>query len=136
MGEYTVNKRIDKISRATIYVSGLFGYKLIEAREVTHGSGPYAQFEDAVWVEFIEKGRRKRIRITEGSHPSIVIVEGWGQPLLRDPYAEATQLTGGTLTGTRHPSCAEEWDREFEEYLSSLNAKILADFRGHDSKAR
>lgn len=124
--------------RVTIYKIGEFGmgYRKIEASRVAWGFGRYAQYDNAVTVEFTPKGARKALEFVETRHASTIILDGWGHP---DPDSMWGEANGGTQT-SRHRAFDRAWESEFAAQLAAhvaaTGAKILADFRGHDPKDR
>lgn len=113
----------------TLYLCGMFGYYKIEARRATIERGPYAQYPSAVHVAWVERGKRKPKGKTETSHPSVVMLAGFGHFDVRD---ETAPTDGGRIT--RHASFAPEWEQEFADqlaaYLKTSGATMLADLRG------
>lgn len=151
------------IPRATLYVSTIFGnvglldtgrqfssgnrlkdmmgYQRIEATQIQHGIIMLAGGEQVVRVQFIPRGKRVPCEIVEDSAPTLVILDGWGHPEIREWYNETVdRRTGVTTRAARHLFGAEEWQTEFDEfldrYLSDSSSLVLADYRSHNTKAR
>jgi hypothetical protein len=123
------------IKIGTLYIRGGFGYEKVEATQIHYELVEYAQFRNAVRVTFLPKRKRLKRQITECYRPRIVVLEGWGHP---DPPGifKRKDVTnpGITLYETRHISCAEAWDAEFDlflqSYLNTGSAKVMIDYRG------
>jgi len=128
--------------RVTLYVRGAFGYERIEAKWVRVDRRPYAQYADAIFVEF--QPRRTRLarvmRLT--SRPDLVILLGWDHPDLQQA-TESTQqtmtigqhTTTYTVTQTKYASADARYPQEFESaldaHLTSLPlTQLLLDLRG------
>ena len=129
---------IPTIDRGTIYWGGTFDYRKKEARQIEVRVGQYAQYDAAVVVTCIEKGRRKQSELTLTSG-RLVILSGWGHPSAPGTYDAGTPLagdSGATIHHTRYPMNDLRWNREFdaflEDYIIQGGAAIVADFRDHD----
>lgn len=99
----------------------------------------FAQYADAIRIEFREKGKRKMYYFLEDSRPSTVILLGWGHMDVREMYEKHKELgnigEGVTAYVTRHISGDKKWDNEFEKdfekYLNTVPlVQILLDLRG------
>jgi hypothetical protein len=129
------------VGESTIYYHGMFalsgiagvaaGYSKYEARTACVRIEPYAQFERAVIIDFVPRGKRKALRYIETA-PTSVILKGWGHPDLRDPLDEHRQ--------SRHYLGSNEWAEEFDHFLqvhlSHSSAEVLLDLRKHDAEPR
>jgi len=135
----------EMIPKATLYLIipedlRSYGYKRIEAKNVHHEIIEYAQYAEVVRVEFIPRGKRKRREIVDTDN-TLVILEGWGHPEIRDSRQFSDNTDGIIVYTYRHQWTSEEWNREFDEflrrYLERSSAVVLADYRDHDgSKLR
>lgn len=119
-----------------LYIGGMFGYRRVECRSVSIVRKPWAQFDRALVVEYVEKGKRKAHgfvcysfrRRTEGEAPGI----GTNTPFVVvdstvDEPATFEDIPSGTRT--RHLSCDPAWDREFDDVLTKSTARVLFDGR-------
>lgn len=124
----------------TAYTRGGFGYRRIELRVLNVRIAKYVQHEAAVWVEWIERGKRKRMgtTFTDRDGVGLVVLEGYGHPELRDWLEDTTtaaDVANGVTVGRSRWTCfAPEWsadfDRAFEAYAPGKT--VLADYRRHD----
>ena len=127
-----------EIPKGTLYLqsSMLGSYTKIEATNIKITTGRHAQYDCAVHVRFVPKGKRSLRGFVQDYHPTLVVLEGWGH---FDPD-DAFVRTSETSSITRHSSFSEEWETEFDaklaRYLASSKAVVLADFRGHKSSGR
>ena len=131
-----MNKTIPK---GTIYdLDPFFGYRRAEGRDISHGTWSVAQFRNAVFVRFTPRGKRKQTSVGSTSHPSIVVLEGWGHPDL----GRAVESEEFTADGRRYPverpkyiAGSGEWEELFssqlDQYVRQTGVRILVDYRGH-----
>jgi WD40 repeat protein len=128
--------------RVTIYVGGLFGYERIEAEWVHVNRGPYAQYVDAVFVEYLPR-RKRRGRLMRITHrPDLVILLGWDHPDLQqaweideEPDSSHRPNVKFTSMKTKYVSADPRYEQDFEgalnAYLEGLPlAQLLLDLRG------
>lgn len=123
--------------KVTIYhKSDLMGNIIkTEARLVEHGTRKYAQYDNAVFVNFVPKRKRKVRGLIATSRPYVLILEGWGHP---DPDslfgpAERSETTGVGFARGRYSAFSGGWVADFEKrinpYLESGKAAVVADYR-------
>jgi hypothetical protein len=123
---------------ATIYHRGDFGfaYHRIEVRTVAVVAQKWAQYERALAVSFIEKGKRKARGFVEMYRPELVILSGWGHPTPADPFRDL----GGGHSVSRASSHDESWGLEFEALIRPVIEAspdvLLGDYRGFDTQGR
>jgi hypothetical protein len=126
--------------KATIYIGGLFGVRKTEVRALEITTGPYAQYPNSVSVMFVEKGKRATQGYRLTNDPHLVILEGHGH-LEPDGMmgAASTRENGVIATQSRYASCDPRWRSDFDAqltaYLAKTGAKVLHDYRGHDTRA-
>lgn len=104
-----------ELAKATIYSQGNFGMSIrkVEARNVRVEIRPYAQWANAVQITFTPKGARNARELTETTHATAVILEGWGHALSPDGvYAP------GADRG-RYRSCDSRWVSDFMNQLAA-----------------
>lgn len=126
-------KTLHEFGPSTVYVHGAImsfvGYRSFYATRVSLKQMRHAQYERAVLVTLVPKGKRKERSYMETSHASTVIVEGWVEEQLPAPHDPS-----GTA---RHLSFDGQWNREFAAWLDAMcresGRKILADLRGYDA---
>lgn len=114
--------------KVTMLKLSAFGTSVIECRSVGIYNGPYAQHANAVHVEFVEKGKRKKRGFVETGDRSIVIVRGFDIPKPADVFEHRGDGSGIT----RFSSFAPEWRVEHDAYVRALKEsgiEILADTR-------
>ena len=129
------------LSKGTLYIGDLFGYVKLEATQIKYELVDYAQYRNAVQVTFLPKRKRLKRRITKGFRPRIIILEGWGHPEPPGPFQpENLGVAGFKSKKSRHLSCDEAWDTEFDfflrSYLNATAAKVAIDFRGFEPKEK
>ena len=69
-----------KDNLVTIYASGYLGVRKHEGRLIEHGTRKYAQYNNAPYVHFIPKRKRRARAITGDYRPYIVVLKGHGHP--------------------------------------------------------
>lgn len=108
-------------------------YNVVHCREIVVELAPYAQYSSAVRVKALMKGKRLWRSFTQGYDPNVVILEGHVDLKLPDMW------TGRACDGTvetsqaRHSGFSSGWDTEFADALKASGAKVLADYRGHNT---
>jgi hypothetical protein len=120
-------KNVRTYQNVTIYVEGMFGFLRIDAKSVEvwtdKWTDKYAQYAEAEFVRFVEKGKRKpRGFIKAGSGSSFVIVEGLGQPELGAP--QFTDNGNGSRI-TTYSSYDARWALEFARALEASGLNVL-----------
>ena len=124
--------------KVTIYTAG-FGITKIEAKECeVETEVSYAQYKNAIRYRYKEPRQRKARGGTQTSHPSLVILEGWGHLDPDDPMTAPKREGVFEVTRSRHSICSPEYGNEFgvklEAYLeANPNVKVLHDFRNHNT---
>ena len=100
----------------------------IDARQATIWIGPYAQYQNAVFVEFVGVGKRKGESFVREDDPYVVVV-----PL--DRAVEPDELyfeTKGSVSAARYSTTDPRWRKDFDLKLQLSSAPILADYRSKD----
>lgn len=109
-----------RFEKATIYtVSEFTG--MVTRTEVRSGKayiGRYAQYEKAVRVSFIPKGKRTLRAFARGSRPYVLILEGHGHPE-PESFTEPVEGDQVTITRSRYTSCDPRFVTDFIEMISS-----------------
>lgn len=108
------------------YARPILGYSRIEALRVEVRIEKYAQFERAVAVEFIPRGKRATRRYVETNRVTTVLLKGSGHPDVPHVIGEGPQLL-----------LDEKWHVEFAQFLDTYRrdsgAIVMLDLRGHDT---
>ncbi len=121
--------------KVTIYSGGgMFGITRYEAKLVAHGTKPYAQYEAAPFVHFVEKGKRTTRGIVQGYAPFILILDGHGHPEPDEGFVDADiSNTGMTCRRSRYASCDPRYQTDFNSlisgYLDANPGLVVADYR-------
>lgn len=123
--------------KVTLYLGDLWGYDRIEARDVSWIFEPYAQYRNAVRVEYTVRGKHKRETAIITKIPPLLILDGWGHPNPPPKYSQPEPISeNAVVQSTRRLSCDPEWENEFNAflngYLAGSKATVLSDFRKHD----
>jgi hypothetical protein len=128
--------------RVTLYVGGLFGYVNKEAEWVRVDRRPYAQYVDAIFVEYLPRRARRARQMILTDDPDLVILLGWEHPDLQQateteeqssPYGQRDRKM--TITKMKYAGADPRYEQEFESaldaYLASLPlTQLLLDMRG------
>lgn len=119
--------------KCTIYVAEGFGYHRIECRRAAVSRRPWAQYENAVEVCYVEKGKRKERWLYRGDRPRIVVLAGWGHPEATVAMETVENTRDYTVSRSRHSAYSPEWDKEFDAffaaYKAAKNPTVLVDTR-------
>lgn len=125
--------------KVTIYRKSEFGmgYVKVECRKFGFEHRKYAQYNNAVAVAFVEKGKRKVRGFHETTYPSCVVLEGHGHPDPDDPMtAPEVSETGCVVRRSRFSSFDPAWSEEFNAklagYLAESGATVVLDTREND----
>lgn len=101
--------------KATMLFMGTFGIVAVEVRDFKASEVAYAQYANAIRVDYLRKGKRKTEGVVKGYNPWYVLVEGHDIP---SPADHMEKVEGGSIT--RHASYSEEWDKEANAYVARL----------------
>jgi len=118
----------------TIYYSSDFvgGVNRIEAKLIDHGTTKYAQYNDAPFVKFIPKGKRKQIQILKGYKPFILIVSGTNTPEPPSFFSDSVSGNDVTSRTSKYLSHDERYLTDFNKLINPLlntKLKIVGDYR-------
>ena len=124
-------------NQVTIYVNSEFGGNIskIEGKLVKYEFGKYAQYDNALTVHFIPKGKRNVRGFTKCSHATVMILEGIGHPVPESMFGEPVKssVEGITLREGRHSMFSDAWDKNFDAmmdaYIAQNSPKIILDCR-------
>jgi hypothetical protein len=127
-------KETEKGIKVTIYFPGAFLGNILkyEGKLLDYGLRPYAQYPEVPYVDFIPKGKRKQVRVTQSYDPYMVILAGFGNPDPDPMYGTEEKLPSGTVVRkSRYSSFDSKWREDFNELLDLFRDKIayIADFR-------
>jgi hypothetical protein len=130
-------------TNVTLYApTGVMSSNLVkfECRTLRVEVGPYAQYAAAVRLTYVPKGSRKEREHVETYRPCAVILAGHGHMCPDGLFDESTRKTEGDISTvrSRYLSCDPRWQGDFDAklaaYVAEGKGRIVADFRGHDSK--
>ena len=129
------------INAVTIYFRGGYGMTKLECRELLIETGPYAQYEGAIFVSYVPKGARKPRAFVQTYQPDIVALAGWDHFNRDDSILpEQDAGTGVSVARGRYQSCDPRWASDFgaklANYLGARGIALAGDFRGHNSSER
>lgn len=124
-----------KFEKATIYTTSEFMGNVIKT-EVRRGEveiAPYAQYNEAVHVRFVPKGKRSQRGFVKSHKPFVLVLEGHGHPDAATLYGEteATQDGECSVARGRYRSFDAGWVRDFRSLMSSYinksqgNVKVI-----------
>ena len=124
-------KMISKnLNKATIYLQGPFGYSTLEVNDLVVFTGPYAQYQQAVFLEYRPKGARKGTRHRKAltGHPKAAVVEGWGRPQYDRFNTEV--ISGCVVRAAKHAVYSPEWEQDFSRFMEVHNLSPVVDLHG------
>ena len=105
-----------KKGKITIYSTGEFfgSVQKIEGYLVEHGTRKYAQYENAPFVRFIPKGKRKVCIIQKSYKPYLLILQGWANPEPEGMYKKEKEINGVIIKESRYQSCDDRYRSDFD----------------------
>lgn len=129
------------IQASTIYYRGGYGMSKIECRELLIETGPYAQYDSAIFVTLVPKGARKPRAFVQTYEPSLIALAGHGHLDPDDPMLPAEDRGNGvSVARGRYSSCDPRWGTDFATklvaYLGARGIALAADFWGHNASER
>jgi hypothetical protein len=117
----------------TVYLTSEWSnhVKKYEGKYVSHGTRKYAQYNNAPFVRFIPKGKRKFVEVQKCFHAYIVIIKGHGHP--DGPEEPKTVEDCGDVVVTTHhySNFDERHTNDFEKFINEYLPKceVIADYR-------
>jgi hypothetical protein len=120
----------------TIYTSGNAMWSNIVRIDATWARiwvGPYAQYKESVYVEYMPKGKRKAESLVSSGRPYVVVVPTTHAIQPDDLFLPA--IDGASSSPSRYNAADPRWRTDFDEQLRSANVPILADYRYLSSDA-
>ena len=123
--------------KATIYATGEFmgGINKIECYLLKHEHQKYAQYDKAVYIEFIPKGKRKARYFLTGHEPFYLILKGWNLPNPEDSFKIQSSSNGTIVKKSKYCSHDKRYRTEFNALINPLlkDFEIIHDYR-HTTK--
>lgn len=102
-----------------------------EAKLIEVGRKNYAQYDNAPYVVFIPKGKRKPFVTRATSYPYLLVIEGHGHPEPADMLGEGKTENGVTIRQSTYSSFDEAYKTDFDAiinpYLTDKN--VIVDVR-------
>ena len=117
----------------TLYFRGEFMGNMhrVEARAYSVTVGKYAQYDQAVFVAFLAKGKRKARGFVQGYRPDLLVLDDWGHPEPAPLFGEPAP--GEITVEAAHSSCSDGWARDFaaiiDPYIAAHPGIVLHDYR-------
>ena len=126
------------LAKATIVSQGEFGmsYRVDHVRDLRVYLGKHAQYTAAVHASFVVKGCRKRVGFVQSYRPNLIVLEGWADVNVPSMWGDAKKGDGATTQTSRGLSCSGLWSDEARAAVAASGAKVVRDFREHDSAER
>ena len=126
-----------ELDKATIYRQGAFGghYRTTEVRNLKVRFVSFAQYEHAIEVTFIPKGKRKTRQFVETYRPTLVIAKGWD--LAPAPRFERVVRKGDLIiTMDKNDATMNDpvHNKRFKEWLwdNEYNIPVVANFHSYN----
>lgn len=123
-----------KFENVTLYINGMmFGVSRIDCRTLEIREGyKYAQYNNAVHIQFVEKGKRKPRAIVITSLPFAVIVAT--KNAIQPAHWMDKNEDGSSVS--RYASCDPRYETDFLAKLQAANVPVLREYcswNAHDS---
>lgn len=107
------------MKKVTIYTGATFGIQKYEGTLVDCGTKKYAQYDNAPFVAYIPKGKRKTTGFIKGYKPYILIVEGFGHPAPDDMFLPPIiSETGVAVSKTRYSCFDDKYSHDFDAKIA------------------
>ena len=123
--------------KVTIYTGSDFGGTPLhlEAKEYHCGVRKWAQYNHAVELHWVPKGKRNIRGVVDTHDPlKTIILDGWSHPKGPSGYHPPEQHGGATVSMSKYlsfdPRYASDFNTFIDAYIKSKNVKVLADYRG------
>ena len=122
------------INKATIYrKSDFIGIVKSEVKNLKILRGPYAQYADAIFLEFVPAGKRKAVRIVGSYAPYFLILNGHGHPEPGSAMELVSSDAFVTVQKSKYlsfdPRYTSDFDAEIAPYLAAHPEVVAADLR-------
>ena len=117
--------------KATIYHSSEFTGRILktEVYLLKHYTREYAQYKNAVCVEFIPKGKRKPRRIIKGYRPYILILKDWNNIDPDSGYKIIKNDENVIIRESKYNSFDDNYKKDFDNIINNYDVEIIADYR-------
>lgn len=117
--------------KITVYItSEMFGSVVkYEGYLIEHGKRKYAQYDDAPYVKFIPKGKRKVCTIQKSYKPYLLILEGWENPEPEGMYGKREIKDNVIIRESVYSSFDDRYKEDFNNIINAHKSKFIADYR-------
>lgn len=125
--------------KITIYTtSNFFGsIQKHEGTLIETGRRKYAQYDNAPFVDFIPKGKRKAVRILKSYKPYLLICAGWNCPNTQGMFGaeETKEYPEGhvKIRQSRYSSFDDGYKKDFDVIIDNMITRgdivVVADYR-------
>lgn len=124
--------------RATIYTRGLLGsVTRTEVKTCQITVRPYAQYNHAVECRYRKPRQRVDRGFVQTFQPDLLVLDGWGHPEPGAAFETVSESADCVVSRARYSACDPRWAADFnaqiDAYLEASGARVVADFRGHNS---
>lgn len=125
---------VGNMREVSIYTDSDFGMGIrrVEGKLVEHGTMKYAQYQNAPYVTFIPKGKRKARQILRTFRPYLLILDGWDTPAPGSMWnpEPVSETPDATVMQSKYSSFDDRWDADCDSIIEQFGtAKIVADYR-------
>jgi len=117
--------------QSTIYTVGMFGISKMEVKNLETERKKYAQYENALYVRFIPKGKRKLRQMVLVPSDYILILDGHNHPSPDDGFKQEVEgkTPGIMVKASRYTCYSPEYLTDFENminpYMEANNLQAL-----------
>jgi hypothetical protein len=128
---YCRNCGVELLKVTIYYTSEMFGSVCsIEAYLIEHGRWQYAQYSDAPYIIYRQKGKRNKSRLIKAYKPYLIIVDGWNAPKPDGMYEKSETQNGVTIKTSKYSCFDDNYKIDFDNILlQHPELKIVADYR-------
>jgi hypothetical protein len=122
--------KMEKQKITVYYTNEFFGsVTSVEGVLVEHGRQKYAQYDDAPFVVFVPKGKRKAIKILKSHNPYLLILNGWNNPKSEGLFAESITENGITIQKSKYQCYDKRYQTDFNRIINKCEPFFIADYR-------
>lgn len=123
---------MEKFENVTICLKSTFGVNQIQCKSASIKIRPYAQYNNAIELRYIPKGKRKEIGVIITYNPYLLILKGFVN-LEYSAFEKVESSENFTITKSKYSCFSDNYTKDFDKLLESTKNEILKDLRNHNS---
>lgn len=106
--------------KATLYYMGGMGmgYNKLELKDYEIEIKPYAQYQDAVHIKYIEPRKRKWYKSVFSGCDSFLLLDGHDHPEPGESFVVEKDTDAVTVSRSKYSCFATEWTTDFQDQMN------------------